>query len=54
MSRDFQQTREAPALRLRELRTSAPGGRLTSPQLAQRLGWPHSKIYKLKAADRPR
>lgn len=27
---------------------SAPGGRLTGPQLAQRLGWPHSKIYKLE------
>lgn len=27
---------------------SAPGGRLTGPQLAQRLGWPHSKIDKLE------
>lgn len=31
-----------------ELRLSAPEGRLTGPQLAQRLGWPHSKIYKLE------
>ena len=35
-------------MRLRELRLSTPGGRLTGPQLAQRLGWPHSKIYKLE------
>ncbi|GHA09774.1 transcriptional regulator [Streptomyces echinoruber] len=35
-------------MRLRELRLSAPGGRLTGTQLAQRLGWPHSKIYKLE------
>ncbi|MGW7673520.1 helix-turn-helix protein [Streptomyces sp. 3212.3] len=48
MSTDFQQAREALGLRLRELRMSAPGGRLTGPQLAQRLGWPHSKIYKLE------
>lgn len=27
---------------------SAPGGRLTGPQLAQRLGWPHSKIDKVE------
>ncbi|MFF2213179.1 helix-turn-helix domain-containing protein [Streptomyces antibioticus] len=49
MSTDFQQAREALGLRLRELRLSAPGGsRLTGTQLAQRLGWPHSKIYKLE------
>ena len=48
MSTDFQQARETLGLRLRELRLSAPGGRLTGTQLAQRLGWPHSKIYKLE------
>ncbi|KUL26588.1 helix-turn-helix domain-containing protein [Streptomyces regalis] len=48
MSTDFQQAREALGVRLRELRLSAPGGRLTGPQLAQRLSWPHSKIYKLE------
>ncbi|MFM9551236.1 helix-turn-helix domain-containing protein [Streptomyces caniscabiei] len=48
MSTDFQQAREALGLRLRELRLSATGGRLTGTQLAQRLGWPHSKIYKLE------
>ncbi|MER6009954.1 helix-turn-helix domain-containing protein [Streptomyces bluensis] len=48
MSTDFQQAREALGVRLRELRLSAPEGRLTGPQLAQRLGWPHSKIYKLE------
>ncbi|TXS52720.1 helix-turn-helix domain-containing protein [Streptomyces sp. t39] len=48
MSTDFQQAREALGLRLRELRLSAPGGRLTGTQLAQRLGWPHSKVYKLE------
>ncbi|MFF3733791.1 helix-turn-helix domain-containing protein [Streptomyces sp. NPDC002476] len=48
MSTDFQQARKALGLRLRDLRLSAPGGRLTGTQLAQRLGWPHSKIYKLE------
>ncbi|WP_327429646.1 helix-turn-helix domain-containing protein [Streptomyces sp. NBC_01236] len=48
MSTDFQQAREVLGVRLRELRLSAPEGRLTGPQLAQRLGWPHSKIYKLE------
>ncbi|MGW0711914.1 helix-turn-helix domain-containing protein [Streptomyces sp. NPDC002643] len=48
MSTDFQQAREALGVRLRELRLSAPEGRLTGPRLAQRLGWPHSKIYKLE------
>jgi transcriptional regulator with XRE-family HTH domain len=48
VSTDFQQAREALGARLRELRVSGPGGRLTGPQLAQRLGWPHSKIYKLE------
>jgi transcriptional regulator with XRE-family HTH domain len=48
VSTDFQQAREALGVRLRELRLSAPGGRLTGTQLAQRLGWPHSKVYKLE------
>ncbi|MFC9280230.1 helix-turn-helix domain-containing protein [Streptomyces collinus] len=48
MSTDFQQAREALGVRLRELRLTAPGGRLTGPQLARRLAWPHSKIYKLE------
>ncbi|CAM5687257.1 helix-turn-helix domain-containing protein [Streptomyces fumanus] len=48
MSTDFQQARQALGLRLRELRLSAPEGRLTGTRLAQRLGWPHSKIYKLE------
>ncbi|GAA2470568.1 helix-turn-helix transcriptional regulator [Actinocorallia cavernae] len=48
MSTDFQQAREALGARLRELRLSAPGGRVTGTRLAQRLGWPHSKIYKLE------
>ncbi|MEU3546292.1 helix-turn-helix domain-containing protein [Streptomyces longwoodensis] len=48
MSTDYQQAREALGIRLRELRLSAPGGRLTGTQLAQRLSWPHSKVYKLE------
>ncbi|MFD9211252.1 helix-turn-helix domain-containing protein [Streptomyces sioyaensis] len=48
MSTDYQQARAALGVRLRELRVSRPGGRLTGPQLAQRLGWTHSKIYKLE------
>ncbi|MFF7553556.1 helix-turn-helix domain-containing protein [Streptomyces olivaceus] len=48
MSTDYQHAREALGARLRELRLSAASGRLTGPQLAQRLGWPHSKIYKLE------
>ncbi|MEV6833455.1 helix-turn-helix transcriptional regulator [Streptomyces sp. NPDC051133] len=48
MSTDYQQARVALGVRLRELRISAPGGRLTGTQLAERLGWPHSKIYKLE------
>ena len=35
-------------MRLRELRLSAPAGRLTGTVLAERLGWPHSKVYKLE------
>ena len=48
MSTDYQQAREALGARLRELRLSGSGGRLTGTQLAERLGWPHSKIYKLE------
>ncbi|MFF7180128.1 Scr1 family TA system antitoxin-like transcriptional regulator [Streptomyces sp. NPDC008121] len=48
MSTDYQQAREALGARLRELRLLAPAGRLTGTQLAQLLGWPHSKIYKLE------
>lgn len=48
MSTDYQQAREALGTRLRELRISRPEGKLTGPQLAGRLGWPHSKIYKLE------
>lgn len=48
MSTDYQQAREALGRRLRELRLSSAEGRLTGTQLAQRLGWPHSKVYKLE------
>jgi transcriptional regulator with XRE-family HTH domain len=45
---DYQQAREALGVRLRELRISAPGGRLTGTRLAQLLGWPQPKISKLE------
>ncbi|MFJ7206365.1 helix-turn-helix domain-containing protein [Streptomyces sp. NPDC098789] len=48
MSTDFQAARAALGARLRDLRVSAPGGRLTGTQLADRLGWAHSKVYKLE------
>ncbi|MFF8435090.1 helix-turn-helix domain-containing protein [Streptomyces bacillaris] len=48
MSTDYQQAREALGTRLRELRFSCPGGRLTGQQLAQRLGWQGSKVSKLE------
>ncbi|MEU6680338.1 helix-turn-helix transcriptional regulator [Streptomyces sp. NPDC046925] len=48
MSTDYQQARESLGARLRELRLMRPGGKLTGPQLAGLLGWPHSKIYKLE------
>ncbi|MFD3352603.1 helix-turn-helix domain-containing protein [Streptomyces fradiae] len=48
MSTDFQKARADLGARLRELRVSGPDGPLTGPQLAQRLGWAHSKIYKLE------
>lgn len=48
MSTDYQQAREALGARLREVRFSCPDGRLTGQQLAQRLGWPGSKVSKLE------
>ncbi|MEU5892531.1 helix-turn-helix transcriptional regulator [Streptomyces sp. NPDC047461] len=48
MSTDYQQAREALGARLRDLRLTGPAGRLTGTQLAERLGWPHSKVYKLE------
>ncbi|MFE4965485.1 helix-turn-helix domain-containing protein [Streptomyces sp. NPDC056660] len=48
MSTDYQQARDALGARLRELRFSCPGGRLTGQQLAERLGWPGSKVSKLE------
>ncbi|MCX4906209.1 helix-turn-helix transcriptional regulator [Streptomyces sp. NBC_00878] len=48
MSTDYQQAREALGVRLRELRLSAPDGRLTGTALARRLGWPNSKVSKLE------
>ncbi|MCX4588407.1 helix-turn-helix transcriptional regulator [Streptomyces sp. NBC_01549] len=50
MSTDYQRARAALGTRLRELRFSCPGGRLTGRQLAQRLGWPGSKVSKLETA----
>jgi transcriptional regulator with XRE-family HTH domain len=48
VSTDYQQAREALGLRLRELRLSAPGGRLTGAQLAERRGWNKSKVSRLE------
>ncbi|MFJ9560987.1 helix-turn-helix domain-containing protein [Streptomyces fuscichromogenes] len=48
MTTDFQQAREALGVRLRELRMSAPDGRLTGTRLAALLGWPQPKISKLE------
>ncbi|MEV7031399.1 helix-turn-helix transcriptional regulator [Streptomyces sp. NPDC093272] len=48
MSTDYQQAREALGVRLRELRMSALGGRLTGQQLADAYGWNKSKISKLE------
>ncbi|MFD7547207.1 helix-turn-helix domain-containing protein [Streptomyces sp. NPDC059578] len=48
MSTDYQQAREALGLRLRELRLTAPDGRLTGTALARLLGWPNSRISKLE------
>ncbi|MBQ0827914.1 helix-turn-helix domain-containing protein [Streptomyces tagetis] len=48
MSTDYQQAREALGTRLRELRLSAPGGRLTGAELAQQHGWNKSKVSRLE------
>lgn len=49
MSTDYQKAREALGLRLRELRLTAAGGRLTGLQLAGILQWPNSsKVSKLE------
>jgi transcriptional regulator with XRE-family HTH domain len=48
VSTDYQQARVALGARLRELRFLRPDGRLTGQQLAQRLGWPGSKVSKLE------
>ncbi|MET9957502.1 helix-turn-helix transcriptional regulator [Streptomyces sp. NPDC006326] len=48
MSTDFQKARAALGARLRDLRLSGPAGRLTGTQLAELLGWTHSKVYKLE------
>ncbi|MBB1244166.1 helix-turn-helix transcriptional regulator [Streptomyces durbertensis] len=48
MSTDYQQAREALGARLRELRLTAPDGRLTGTALARRLGWANSKVSKLE------
>ncbi|MBZ9642356.1 helix-turn-helix transcriptional regulator [Streptomyces sp. PSKA30] len=48
MTTDYQQAREALGVRLRELRLTAPDGRLTGSALARRLGWPQPKVSKLE------
>ncbi|MFI1731427.1 helix-turn-helix domain-containing protein [Streptomyces acidicola] len=48
MSTDYQRAREELGRRLRELRVESPDGRLTGTELAQRLGWPQSKVSKLE------
>ncbi|MGV9338129.1 helix-turn-helix domain-containing protein [Streptomyces sp. NPDC003688] len=48
MSTDYQQAREALGIRLRELRLSAPGGRLTGAELAGRYGWNKSRVSRLE------
>ncbi|MGW3939162.1 helix-turn-helix domain-containing protein [Streptomyces phaeochromogenes] len=48
MATDYQQAREALGVRMRELRLTAPDGRLTGSALAQRLGWPQPKVSKLE------
>ncbi|MFE3559082.1 helix-turn-helix domain-containing protein [Streptomyces sp. NPDC059193] len=48
MSTDYQQARAALGVRLRELRESCPGSRLTGTALAARLGWTQSKVSKLE------
>ncbi|MFB7501702.1 helix-turn-helix domain-containing protein [Streptomyces sp. NPDC056161] len=48
MSTDYQRAREELGRRLRELRVESPDGRLTGTELAERLGWPQSKVSKLE------
>jgi transcriptional regulator with XRE-family HTH domain len=48
VSTDYQKARAALGARLRELRVTCPGGRLTGSQLAVRLGWAQSKVSKLE------
>ncbi|MFJ3713744.1 helix-turn-helix domain-containing protein [Streptomyces sp. NPDC090053] len=50
MGTDYQQAREDLGIRLRELRLTAPEGRLTGTQLATRLGpgWSKVKVSKLE------
>ncbi|MFJ9544194.1 helix-turn-helix domain-containing protein [Streptomyces sp. NPDC101225] len=48
MSTDYQKAREALGIRLRELRLSAPSGRLTGTELADKCGWHKSKVSKLE------
>ncbi|MFI9580881.1 helix-turn-helix domain-containing protein [Streptomyces sp. NPDC052236] len=48
MSTDYQQAREALGVRMRELRLSTPGGRLTGTDLAQQYGWNKSKVSRLE------
>ncbi|EST27614.1 helix-turn-helix domain-containing protein [Streptomyces roseochromogenus] len=48
MSTDYQRARAELGRRLRELRIECPDGRLTGTELAQRLGWPQSKVSKLE------
>ncbi|MET8012282.1 helix-turn-helix transcriptional regulator [Streptomyces sp. NPDC005271] len=48
MSTDYQQAREALGVRLRELRLSAPGCRLTGTELAEQYGWNKSKVSRLE------
>lgn len=48
MSTDYQQAREALGVRLRELRLSAPGHRLTGAELGAQCGWNKSKVSRLE------
>lgn len=48
MSTDYQRARVELGRRLRELRETRPGGRLTGTDLAQSLGWSQSKVSKLE------
>lgn len=48
MSTDYQRARAELGRRLRELRVESPDSRLTGTELAQRLGWPQSKVSKLE------